>query len=176
MVPDVVVVLAKSPVPGRVKTRLLPTFTGVEAAALAAAAIRDTLDAVARLGPRRTVLAWDGPHTPWMPPKICVVPQRGSRLDERLEHIFEDVYATERDREVSVLLVGMDTPQMTARDLDVAWDRDAVLGPSRDGGYWAIGFRHYTPGAIVGVPMSTMRTGALQRERLEKLGLRVGML
>jgi glycosyltransferase A (GT-A) superfamily protein (DUF2064 family) len=176
MVPDVVVILAKSPVAGRVKTRLQPTFSRVEAAALAAAGIRDTLDAVARLGPRRTVLAWDGPHTPWMPPEVCVLPQRGWGLDERLEHVFEDVYATERDREVSVLLVGMDTPQLTAGDLDVEWDGDAVLGPSCDGGYWAIGFRHYTPRAIEGVPMSTARTGALQRERLERLGHRVGML
>ena len=176
MAPDVVVVLAKSPVAGRVKTRLQPTFSGAEAAALAAAAIRDTLDAVAKLAARRIVLAWDGPHATWFSSELCVVPQRGSRLDERLEHVFEDVYATEPAREASVLLVGMDTPQLTARDLDVVWDGDAVLGPSWDGGYWAIGFRRHIPGAIVGVPMSTARTGALQRNRLEGLGLRVGML
>ena len=173
MVPDVVVVLAKSPVSGRVKTRLQPTFSGAEAAALAAAAVRDTLHAVASLGPRRTVLAWDGPPTPWMPPDLCVVPQRGSPLDERLENVFADVYALERGREVTVLLVGMDTPQLVPRDLDVVWEGDAVLGPSCDGGYWAIGFRRHVPGAIGGVPMSTARTGAVQLARLEALGLTI---
>ena len=87
MVPDVVVVLAKSPVPGRVKTRLQPTFSAAEAAALAAAAVRDTLDAVADLAPRRTVVAWDGPVVPWLAPTVCVVPQRGSRFQAVLPRL-----------------------------------------------------------------------------------------
>jgi len=174
--PEVVVVLAKSPVAGRVKTRLQPTFSGAEAAALAAAAIRDTLDAVAELGPRRTVVAWDGPQVPWLPTSVCVLPQRGTTLDERLEHVFEDVYASEGGP-ARVLLVGMDTPHLLAADLDVPWsDDDAVLGPSCDGGYWSIGFRRHVPDAIRGVPMSTARTGGDQLVRLERLGLRVGVL
>ena len=177
MVPDVVVVLAKSPEPGRVKTRLQPTFSAAEAAALAGAAIRDTLDAVAELGPRRTVVAWDGPPVPWLPSTVCVMRQRGSTLDDRLEHVFEDVYASEGNAPATVLLVGMDTPQLTAADLDVSWDdRDAVVGPSCDGGYWAIGFRRHVPGAIRGIPMSRSRTGAEQLARLRGLELRVGML
>jgi glycosyltransferase A (GT-A) superfamily protein (DUF2064 family)/SAM-dependent methyltransferase len=176
VIPDVVVVLAKSPVAGRVKTRLQPTFSGAEAAALAAVAIRDTLDAVAELGPRRTVVAWDGPRVPWLPSSVCVLPQRGTTLDERLEHVFEDVYAAEGGP-ARVLLVGMDTPHLRAADLDVPWaDHDAVLGPSCDGGYWSIGFRRHVPGAIRGVPMSTPRTGGDQLVRLERLGLRVGLL
>ena len=176
MKPEVVIVLAKSPVAGRVKTRLQPTFSGAEAAALAAAAIRDTLDAVGDLGPRRTVVAWDGPRVPWLPTSVCVLPQRGTTLDERLEHVFEDVYASEGGP-ARVLLVGMDTPHLLAADLDVPWsDDDAVLGPSCDGGYWSIGFRRHVPGAIRGVPMSTARTGGDQLVRLERLGLRVGLL
>ena len=176
MKPEVVVVLAKSPVAGRVKTRLQPTFSGAEAAALAAAAIRDTLDAVAELGPRRTVVAWDGPQVPWLPTSVCVLPQRGTTLDERLEHAFEDVYASEGGP-ARVLLIGMDTPHLLAADLDVPWsDDDAVLGPSCDGGYWSIGFCRHVPDAIRGVPMSTARTGGDQLVRLERLGLRVGLL
>ena len=171
MIPDTVIVLAKSPRPGRVKTRLQPTFSGAEAAALAAAAIRDTLDAVAALGPRRTVIAWDGPPVGWLPPHAVVLPQRGSGLDARLEHVFADVFAL--DPEVGgddsgggrpTLLVGMDTPQLGAADLDIDWGgHDAVLGPSEDGGYWAIGFRRYVAEAIRGVPMSTSATGNAQQ-------------
>ncbi len=179
MIPDTVIVLAKSPQPGRVKTRLQPTFSGAEAAALAAAAIRDTLDAVVALGPRRIVVAWDGPAVGWLPCGAVVVPQRGGGLDERLEAVFEDVFAIEDDGpegDRPTLLVGMDTPQITAADLDVDWSGDAVLGPSRDGGYWAIGFRRYVRGSIVGVPMSTSRTGEVQLSRLRMLGLDVGVL
>ena len=176
MVPDVVVVLAKSPVPGRVKTRLQPTFSAAEASALAAAAIRDTLDAVVDLAPRRVVVAWDGPLVSWLPPTVCLLAQRGSSLDERLEHVFEDVYDTESPA-ATVLLVGMDTPQLTAADLDVAWgDDDAVLGPACDGGFWSIGFRRHVPGAIRGVPMSAAGTGRAQHDRLLRLGLRVHRL
>jgi glycosyltransferase A (GT-A) superfamily protein (DUF2064 family)/SAM-dependent methyltransferase len=177
VVPDVVVVLAKSPVPGRVKTRLQPTFSAAEAAALAGAAIRDTLDAVAALGPRRIVVAWDGPPVPWLPAAVCVMPQRGSTLDDRLENVFEDVYASEGHATATVMVVGMDTPQLAAADLDVSWgDRDTVFGPSCDGGYWTIGFRSHVPGAIRGIPMSSSRTGADQLARLRGLGLRVGLL
>ncbi len=176
---DTVIVLAKSPQPGRVKTRLQPTFSGAEAAALATAAIRDTLDAVADLAPRRTVVAWDGPPVGWLPRDAVVLAQRGAGLDERLEHVFADVFALDggQHRDRPILLVGMDTPQVTAADLDVDWDgHDAVLGPAHDGGYWAIGFRRHVRGAILGVPMSTARTGDVQGSRLRTLGLTVGVL
>lgn len=175
MTPDTVVVLAKSPVPGRVKTRLTPTFTPHEAAALATAAIRDTFDVVRQAAPRRIVIAWDGPRTRWLPEHAVVLDQRGESLDERLEHVFADLLGEDDDR--PTVLVGMDTPQLLASDLDVDWSGvDAVLGLSEDGGYWAIGFRRYHPGAIRGVPMSTVRTGAEQLARLRSLGLTVRLL
>jgi glycosyltransferase A (GT-A) superfamily protein (DUF2064 family) len=188
MIPDTVIVLAKSPRPGQVKTRLQPTFSGAEAAALAAAAIRDTLDTVAELGPRLTVIAWDGPAVSWLPPDAVVVPQRGAGLDERLERVFEDVFSLAaspgedghgvgRGHGRPTLLVGMDTPQLTAADLDVDWTgHDAVFGPSHDGGYWAIGFRRHMPGSILGVPMSTPETGEEQLGRLRAMGLDVAVL
>lgn len=175
MTPDTIVVLAKSPQPGLVKTRLQPIFSPAEAAALASAAIRDTLDAALATGARRTVVAWDGPPVSWLPSAVSVVPQRGSSLDQRLEHVFQDVLGDAVD--APTVLVGMDTPQLTAGDLCADWyGRDAVLGPSQDGGYWAIGFRRYMPGVVVGVPMSTDRTSAVQLARLRAAGLDVQML
>jgi rSAM/selenodomain-associated transferase 1 len=171
---DTVVVLAKSPVAHRVKTRLTPAFSAREAAALAQAAIRDTLDVAASASPR-LVVAWDGPHRRWLPPSATVIGQRGEGLDERLTHVFADVLGRSADR--PTLLVGMDTPQLTAGHLDVDWSGvDAVLGPSEDGGYWAVGLRRFHPRAFRGVPMSTPSTAAAQLARLERLGLRVRML
>lgn len=78
------------------------------------------------------------------------------------------------------LLVGMDTPQITPDLLaDVGRDgQDAWFGPATDGGFWALGFADSSrAGALVrGVPMSTDRTGAVQRRRLVEAGLTVGDL
>ena len=184
--PHTIIVLAKSPVSGRVKTRLSPTFTPAEAAALAAAAIRDTFDTVVRVGPVRMVVAWDGPVVPWIPAAARVVRQRGGGLDERLEHVFADVLGPSGDASGGLtdvipdrptLLVGMDTPQLRPEHLTADWrGADAVLGLSPDGGYWAIGFRRHVPGAIRGVEMSSERTGAQQLARLRSLGLSVTLL
>ena len=169
-----VLVLAKSPQPGRVKTRLGPLFSPAEAAALAAAAIRDTLDAVGGTG-ARTVLCWDGPPTTWLPGSVELRPQRGEGLAERLDHAFRDALPRQGDQ--PTLLVGMDTPQVGAADLAADWHgADAVLGLSEDGGYWAIGLRRYQPGLFDEVPMSTAHTGARQYERLVSQGLSVHLL
>jgi rSAM/selenodomain-associated transferase 1 len=169
-----VVILAKSPQPGRVKTRLTPVFSPAEAAALAAAAIRDTLDAARATGVR-TILCWDGPTPEWLPRDVRLQRQQGDGLAQRLDQAFRDCLPTTGDH--PTLLIGMDTPQLDAADLCVDWDgADAVLGLSDDGGYWAIGLRRYQPGLFSGVPMSTDRTGAEQLERLVSQGLSVHLL
>lgn len=168
------IVIAKQPVPGRVKTRLTPPLRPDQAADVAAAALADTL-AVASAGPSaHRVLAFDGDPTDWARPGWTVVAQAGGSLDQRLEAAFAAVAAG------PALLVGMDTPQLTVAHLD-RFDParyDACLGLAPDGGYWAIGFGEpdLARSAIVGVPMSTGRTGAAQLARLLSLGLRVQLL
>jgi rSAM/selenodomain-associated transferase 1 len=166
------VVIAKAPRAGHSKTRLCPPCTPRQAAALARAALADTLEAVRSTPATRHVLVLDGEPGDWLPPGFEVVPQRGSGLDERLAHAFADVGTP-------ALLIGMDTPQVTPRDLREGLARlaepgaDAVLGPAPDGGYWAIGLREPDPRAFLGVPMSTARTCRAQRARLARLGLRL---
>ncbi|SDP20618.1 transferase 1, rSAM/selenodomain-associated [Pedococcus dokdonensis] len=169
-----VVILAKSPQPGRVKTRLTPVFAPSEAAALAAAAIRDTL-AAARATGARTILSWDGPLTSWLPDDVPVHPQGDGGLAERLDETFRRCLPPDGDQ--PTLLVGMDTPQVTPTELCSDWHgADAVLGLSEDGGYWAVGLRRYRPGLFAGVPMSTDHTGAAQLRRLREAGLSVHLL
>jgi rSAM/selenodomain-associated transferase 1 len=162
-------VIAKAPVPGRVKTRLTPPCTPGEAAALAAAALADTLTAVA--GSRRAgrrVLVLDGEPGPWVPSGFDVLPQRGDGLAARLAAAFRDVGGP-------AFLIGMDTPQVTAGLLDAclaALDgADAAFGPAHDGGYWAIGLRRPDPAVFRDVPMSAATTAAVQRARLAELRL-----
>ncbi|MEY2513012.1 MAG: uncharacterized protein QOJ89_370 [bacterium] len=169
------VVIAKAPVAGQVKTRLCPPLDHGQAAALAEAALADTLNAVAWTPARRRVLALDGAAGDWLPAGFEVIAQRGGGLAERLAHATRDVGET-------LLFVGMDTPQLTRALLCDALARlaepgvDAVLGPTTDGGYWTIGLRAPDPDVFASVPMSTAGTGAAQRARLDELGLRTAEL
>ncbi|HEX3669925.1 MAG TPA: TIGR04282 family arsenosugar biosynthesis glycosyltransferase [Acidimicrobiia bacterium] len=170
-----IIVLAKAPVPGRVKTRLCPPCDPSQAARLAKAALVDTLQAAAATRCDRRVLVLDGAPGPWLPAGFEVLRQRGRGLDERLAHAFADVGA-------GGLLIGMDTPQVTPAQLTASLDAldaphvDAVLGPSVDGGWWALGLRAPNPAVFLGVPMSTSHTGAAQRARLHRLRLRTRTL
>jgi len=86
------VVIAKAPLPGRSKTRLCPPCTPHEAAALAEAALRDTLAAVLAAPVRaRRVLVLDGEPGRWLPAGIEVIAQRGDGLGARLAAAFADV-------------------------------------------------------------------------------------
>jgi hypothetical protein len=170
-----VVVIAKEPRPGRVKTRLCPPCTPHQAADLAEAALIDTLEAVDAAVCVERVLALDGSPGPWLTPGWRVVPQRGRGLGARLDAAVCAV-------DGPVLVVGMDTPQLSPDHVADACHRlgrsgtDAVLGPAPDGGYWAIGFRGRRAGAFDTVEMSTAHTAAQQRRRLAELGLRVADL
>ena len=165
-------VIAKEPLPGRAKTRLTPPCSTTQAAALARAALQDTLDVVARTPAARRVLVFEGDGRTWRRDGFDLVSQRGEGLGERLAAAFADA-------DPPALLDGMDTPQLTqelmvdaARALE-APEVDAVLAPTLDGGYWSVGFTARTPGAFKGVTMSSHRTCREQRARLGDLGLRV---
>ncbi|MEU6349058.1 TIGR04282 family arsenosugar biosynthesis glycosyltransferase [Streptomyces sp. NPDC047072] len=160
-------VIAKEPRPGRVKTRLTPPFTPEEAASLAEASLRDTLETVAATPATRRVLVLEGEPGPWLPPGFEVVRQCGGGLDERLAHAFAGCTGP-------TLLIGMDTPQVTPALLTTDFTAtDAYFGPAEDGGFWALGLATPDPTLLRGVPMSTPVTGAVQRQRLVAAGLRV---
>jgi uncharacterized protein len=160
-------VIAKQPVPGRVKTRLVPPFTHEQAAALAEAALADTLSIMLMAPVRRRIVVLDGEPGPWLPAGFDIVPQCGGTLDERLADAFAAVPGP-------ALLIGMDTPQVTPDLLTVDWQAtDAVFGPAADGGFWALGLQVPDPDLLRGVPMSSRTTGAVQRARLLAAGLRV---
>jgi uncharacterized protein len=164
------IVIAKEPVPGAVKTRLCPPCTSRQAAQLACASLLDTLDAVLATPDVAPTLLLDGTPGAWLPVDVPVVDQRGEGLAERLAAGFEDVPGP-------ALLLGMDTPQVTPALLASAVSElhddgvDCVLGGAHDGGYWAIGLRRSSRAVFNGVPMSSPHTVQRQRDRLRGLGL-----
>ncbi|HEY6738268.1 MAG TPA: DUF2064 domain-containing protein [Actinopolymorphaceae bacterium] len=163
-----VVVIAKEPVPGRVKTRLTPPCTPEQAADLAEAALADTLDVVRRVPARRRVLALDGESGAWLPPGFDIVPQVSGTLDRRLAGVMSVV-------DGPMILVGMDTPQLSPELMSCDFDaRPAWLGRAEDGGFWLLGLADPDPALVEGVPMSVSSTYSRQRERLESAGLAIG--
>jgi uncharacterized protein len=160
-------VIAKEPLPGRVKTRLTPPFSPAQAAVLAEASLADTLRVVAATPAERRVLVLDGRPGAWLPPGFDVVPQCAGGLDARLADAFAHCAGP-------ALLIGMDTPQVTPELLTVDFAGcDAYVGPAEDGGFWALGLSRPDPALLLGVPMSSPETGAVQRGRLVAAGLRV---
>jgi glycosyltransferase A (GT-A) superfamily protein (DUF2064 family) len=100
----------------------VPPCSYEQAAALAEAALADTLHTVLTVPARRRVLVLDGRPGPWLPAGFDVVPQCGGSLDERLARAFAAVPGP-------ALLIGMDTPQVTPDLLTVDWPAaDAVFG------------------------------------------------
>jgi rSAM/selenodomain-associated transferase 1 len=174
-----IMVIAKEPVPGRVKTRLTPPYSPAEAAEVAEAALVDTLAAVASASVTRRILALAGTPGRWLPPGFDVIGQRGGGLDERIAWALADARAT---CPAPLVLIGMDTPQVTpallaqAAEPLVSGTADATFGPAEDGGFWLLGLRAVDPALVLGVPMSRSDTGSLQLARLRQAGLRVRLL
>ena len=187
----ILLIVAKAPVPGLVKTRLTPPFTPHQAAALAAAALLDTLDAcrtAATLTGAQVVVALAGELDAAMAGTalksalvgVRVLPQRGEGLAARLAAAHLDAAGNFG----TTLQVGMDTPQLEPAVLAQGLARlaapegpDAVLGLAEDGGWWALGLRDPAHAEVLrDVPMSTAETGARTLASLRERGLRVASL
>ncbi len=146
-----VVVLAKRPVPGRVKTRLCPPLAPADAAALADAFLADTLARLAaptpRVTGRRVRLYLDQPDGFVAPDGVTLHRQADGGLGTRmLRAVVESAAAGAR----RIVVVGTDSPTLPAAFVDLALDalaepRTVVLGPTPDGGYYLIGVNDIVP-------------------------------
>ena len=183
-------VMAKAPVPGRVKTRLGHEIGMDAAARLAAAALLDTLDScTSAYGVDRCHLALDGDLDVAVSAELIVkalagwsvTTQRGDTFAARLVNAHADLAAAAPG---PVVQIGMDTPQVTAQLLSAAAaalgaagdpaSSDAVLGAAPDGGWWVLALRDSANAApLAGVAMSTPTTCADTRAALTAAGLRV---
>jgi glycosyltransferase A (GT-A) superfamily protein (DUF2064 family) len=187
VIPVVVLVVAKAPVPGRAKTRLAASVGDRAAADIAAAALLDTLDAVAAANVQSRVVALtgdlngaaSGDEIRSSLADFTVVRQRGANFAERLANAHID--AAEAAGGLPVLQIGMDTPQVTdeligecARELLAA---DAVLGLARDGGWWVLGVTEATMAdCLRAIPMSRPDTGAVTLSALDDTGVYVSLV
>ncbi|OMC48483.1 glycosyltransferase involved in cell wall biogenesis [Mycobacterium sp. IS-2888] len=183
--PVTLLVVAKAPEPGLAKTRLAATVGDGVAADIAAAALLDTLDAVAaaRVAARVVALTGDldaaagAEDIRQRLASFTVFEQRGDGFADRLANAHADAGV----EGYPVLQIGMDTPQVTAEVLTGCARRlvesPAVLGPARDGGWWVLGVR--TPAmaeCLRDIPMSQPDTGELTAKALQDNGIDVTLV
>ncbi|MCO5168700.1 MAG: TIGR04282 family arsenosugar biosynthesis glycosyltransferase [Planctomycetes bacterium] len=160
-----VIVMAKAPRPGRVKTRLAQGL-GSEAAAcaLARAFLLDVWRSVEGLPWAQGVIAGDA--LDMGVPGAPVWPQGEGDLGERLERVIERAL---RDAG-AVIVVGSDSPGLPMALLEearAALERaDAAIGPCSDGGFYLLGLRRHRPGLLGGLPWSAASTHAATLARL----------
>lgn len=169
-------VVAKAPVAGQVKTRLVPPLSYEEAARVAEASLAQTLQAVSDSSADRKLLALDGEPGGWIPPGFAVFSQVDGTLGTRLAAAWFEA-------DGPGLQIGMDTPQVTSQLIDDCLRRlctpgiSAALGLAPDGGWWALGMRErWGTDVFRDVPMSTDRTGQKQLESLHAAGHTVSLL
>ena len=143
---DAVVLLAKAPVAGRVKTRLCPPLNHRESAALYACMLRDTADEVSTLLRVRRYLFIDPPEPadfPWGKPfsEFERFPQRGEDLGDRMRDAAATAFRRGARR---VVIVGADCPALSAGTIrrafrELSTGASVVFGPSADGGFYLVG-------------------------------------
>ncbi|MGZ8177393.1 TIGR04282 family arsenosugar biosynthesis glycosyltransferase [Williamsia sp. SKLECPSW1] len=184
----VVLVVAKAPVPGRVKTRLMTVHTAEDAAALASAALIDTLDTALSVPDATVVVSLAGVIDDAVGAddlherlsRTTVVDQHGDTLGDRLDRAHRDAVAA-AGADALVMQVGMDTPHLSVEHLeaglDAVVDGGAALGHATDGGWWGLALRGAVGSSTLpAVPMSRPDTGIRTEEALRAAGLSVTVL
>lgn len=173
---------ARHPIPGRVKTRLAADLGQDAAAALYAAFTKDILARFRRVAARRLIAFTPddaaarehfqqlaaGDYELW--------PQPDGSLGQRL-HAFFDAHLAAADRAV---VIGSDSPtlpaEFAARALELLAERDCVLGPAADGGYYLIALRRPCPALFRGIDWGTPRVLEQTVDRLREAGLSLHLL
>jgi uncharacterized protein len=169
-----VCIFAKPPVPGEVKTRLIPVLGDMGAAELAAAMLQDVWQVVESCPDMRPVLAstkyGDFP-VPGAPAEVWL--QGEGDLGQRIEHILERALQNAS----AAIAIGADTPALMPSHLAAALDGlqsyDAVIGPALDGGFYLLGVRKFKPGLFSTLPWSTSETCEAMKTRMGQSRLSV---
>ncbi len=176
--PEAVALFAKVPAPGNVKTRLQPPLGPASAASLHLAFASDTWTMMQQLAPATLYLYSDAEseiYSAWAGEQARL--QRGDDLGARMLACFADLQEAGHER---ILIVGSDVPSLPLEYLLSGFaklhDHDAVLGPTADGGYYAVGCRAPHPAMFDGVTWSSSHTREQTEVAFQRLGYGVDLL
>ena len=174
----VIIVMAKIPQTGTVKTRLRPFLSAENCVELATCFLRDTLSKVAQIC-ENIIVAYSPPESKneaetIFPPNVKLIEQRGFDLGERLFNAFSDA---ENFGFSPLIAVGTDSPTLPVSVLQTAIgafrnpENDLVLGATDDGGYYLIGLRKPIKEIFTDISWSSERVFTQTIEKAKLLGL-----
>ncbi len=177
-------IFAKQPIPGKVKTRLVPPLSPEQAAALYRCMVEDVLAGVAQFRDIDRFLFYeDGEGAREFFRKkvtgMTLAPQRGDDLGKRMAAAFGAVFALGYK---AAVIIGSDAPDLPLSYIEEAFARldnggdGAVFGPCEDGGYYLLGLTRLADGLFLDVPWSS---GAVLGESLKRAagaGMEVSLL
>jgi len=159
---ECIIIFTKFPVPGKVKTRLVPPLTKAEACKLYKSLVESTLKKAEKTGKRIIVCYYPAGSRAgfirWLGKGVRYIPQKGAGLGSKMKNAFICAFGSGYDK---VLLAGCDIPDLSAGQLKKDFKRlsgcDALLGPAKDGGYYMIGFnkKSFLPEVFSGIKWST---------------------
>ncbi len=175
--PNLLLIFARTPAPGKVKTRLLPRLTPEQACELHRAMIEDTAELVAAFpGPRRILYSEEVPALD-LAPGTETGRQAAGDLGAKLSAALGETFAADARK---VVVLGSDSPHLPPERLFDALGQldsaDLVLGPTEDGGYYLLGLRRFTPEIFNGVEWGSAQACEQTRRAAERAGFRVAML
>ena len=172
-----ILIFAKAPIPGEVKTRLIPTLGAARAAGLQTTLIENTVTKAvdSQLAPVQLWCSPDARHPVFRhyheSAGVELHVQQGGDLGERMRNALDHVLATSSH----AVLIGCDCPEMSVAYLDKALQSleagaPAVLGPAHDGGYVLIGLRKPNRSVFDDIAWGTSEVLQQTRDRLSLLG------
>lgn len=177
------ILFAKAPQPGRVKTRLVPQLSAEQASGLYQAFVMDLVSATGRLKGITRIMACDpARHHPFFDSiahrfGMKLIDQQGANLGERMKNAIN---AAHRLKLGPVVIIGTDSPtlpmEFVRQAFGVLHSRELVLGPSCDGGYYLIGCGKRIPPVFEGIPWGTDRVLAMTLKRITDLKLQCALL
>ena len=175
------IIFAREPQMGQVKTRLQPALSAQSVLKLYQAFIKDTLVISRRInGADRFIYFTGSRETPFLDQfagEFTLVRQRGKNLGRRMYQAFLNCQRKDFEK---MIMIGTDCLTVTVQDLELAFaklDRfDLVLGPSRDGGYYLIGLNRNHPELFRRIPWSTSDVLQQTLDRAKAKGLAVTLL
>jgi rSAM/selenodomain-associated transferase 1 len=171
---SVIILFAKAPVPGRVKTRLMPVLSETEAADLHTAFVGDLTERLLGFREADLELHTDIPSDAWPDPEVSRKLQIPGDLGLRMFHSLTTALSEGYER---AMIVGTDAPTLPLDYLHhlLVSDADVTLGPTEDGGYYAICAKRTQSGMFAGVRWSSPNALEDSRRAIESTGLSVGI-
>jgi hypothetical protein len=180
----ILVIVAKEPVPGRVKTRLFPHLSASQASELYSLFIQDMVEEMSLLSEHALAIAYtpkeaEPAFKKMLPHPIQLFPQQGADLGERLANIFQRMFDEGYEQ---VHIINSDSPDLShslvKRAIELLKEprTEVVLGPCSDGGYYLVGLIRPIPELFTKIPWSTEQVLEKTIERAQLLGLHCSLL